>query len=444
MSEWLVYFSDEKYFSAYRSFSLSFVALDRVNSLYNKSISTEHYKQEERERKEGDRLLILSTRQTRDREERARKMAETQNLSLGKLRTEARSEEESQDNSILQNQRKFEEEKRRKRENELLEEKRKLKELQEKLERQKAEQRELERRKKQEEFSGKEEKLLESIEETEAVINDLKARIERNTNQYETTSRETLRLLGALEENQRFILQKEQESREWQSRYEASERLRKETEKAYQREAMERAREEAEMKLAELEAAIRIVDGDLIKKWKQKEFSKLLERIEAIKKDLEKSNFKTAMISLSQMYKELETVKQEACADEKSECQREHVAGCFLEALRYLGYEAEMRQNDPNDLRSSVVIQGKMPSRKGIEITLPLGEVYNIKFSGMEEKKCCSEEMALREIMAQAGIQSRALEPVNPSSGMPAGKPGMKLEFRDGNKRIELRQQFCG
>ena len=54
MSEWLVYFSDEKYFSAYRSFSLSFVALDRVNSQYNKSISTEHDKQKEREREEGD------------------------------------------------------------------------------------------------------------------------------------------------------------------------------------------------------------------------------------------------------------------------------------------------------------------------------------------------------------------------------------------------------
>ena len=207
---------------------------------------------------------------------------------------------------------------------------------------------------------------------------------------------------------------------------------------------MERAREEAEMKLAELEAAIRITDGDLIKKWKQKEFSKLLERIEATKKDLGKGNYKTAMIFLGQMYKELETVKQEACADEKSEYQREHVAGCFLEALRYLGYEAEMRQKDPDNPRSSVVIQGKMPSGKGIEVTLPLGEVYNIKFSGMEEKKCCSEETALREIMAQFGIQSRALEPINPSSGMPAGKPGMKLEFRDGNKRIELRQQFCG
>jgi hypothetical protein len=150
------------------------------------------------------------------------------------------------------------------------------------------------------------------------------------------------------------------------------------------------------------------------------------------------------MVSLSQMYKDLETVKQEACADEKLECQREHVAGCFIEALRYLGYEAQMHQKDSNELRSSVVIQGKMPSGKGIEITLPLGEVYNIKFSGMEEKKCCSEEVALREIMAQAGIQSRALERINPSSGISGGKPGMKLEFRDGNKRIELRQQFCG
>jgi len=444
MSEWLVYFSDEKYFSAYRSFSLSFVALDRVNSQYNKSISTEHDKQKEREREEGDCLLILSTRQTRDREDRARKMSEIQNLGLAKLKKEARSEESFQDNSVLQNQRKLEEEKRKKRENELLDEKRRLKELQEKLERQKAEQGELERRKKQEEFTGKEEKLLESIKETEAVINELKARIERNTNLHETTSRETLRLLGALEENQRLILKKEQESREWQSRYEASERLRKETEKAYEREAMEREREEAEMKFAEIETAIRIAGGDLMKEWKQEEFDRLQERIEAIKKDLAKGNYKTAMISLGQMYKELEKVRQEACADEKLECQREHVAGCFLEALRYLGYGAEMYQKDPNNPRSSVVIQGKMPSGKGIEITLPLGEVYRIKFSGMEEKKCCSEEMVLREIMAQAGIQSRALEPVNSSSGMPAGKPGMKLEFRDGNKRIELRQQFCG
>lgn len=444
MSEWLNYSYDGKYFVAYRSFSLSFVALDNVNSLYNKSISADHDKEVERKRKEDDNLLILSTQQTREREERARKLSEIQSLSLEKLKTKAISVGKQIDSSVFLDQRKIEDEKRRKRENELLEERRRLKELQEKLERQKAEQGELERRKKQEEFTAREEKLLESVEETETVINDLKARMDRNTKQQEATSQETLRLLGALEENQKIILQKEYESHEWQSRYEASERLRKETEKAYQREAAEREREEAEMKLAELEAAIRAAAGDLVKKWRQPEFTSIKEKAAAIKKDFSKGNYKTAMLSLGQIYKELETVRQEACADEKSECHREHAAGCFLDAIRYLGYEAYMKQVNPDDLRSNVVIQGEMASGKKIEVTLPLGEVYRIKFTGMEETKCCSEETDLMQTMAQYGIQSRRLEPADSSAGSPSGKPGMKLEFKDGNKKIELRQQFCG
>lgn len=444
MSEWLNYSYDGKYFVAYRSFNLSFVALDNVNSLYNKSISADHDKEVERKRKEDDNLLIISTQQTREREERARKLAEIQSLSLEKLKTKASIGEVQIDNSVFLDQRKLEEEKRRKRENELLEEKRKLKELQEKLERQKAEQRELERRKNQEEFTAREEKLLESIEETENNINGLKARIDRNTTQQEATSRETLRLLGTLEENQRIILQKEHESREWQSRYEASERLRKEAEKAYQREAAEREREEAEIKLVEFEAAIRVTNGDLVSKWRQNEFAGLKEKAAAVKKDYNKGNYKAAMLSLGQIYRELEAIKQEACADEKSECQREHVAGCFLDALRYLGYEAWMKQIDAGDPRSSVMIQGKMPSGKEIEITLPLREIYRIRFTGMEETKCCSEETDLMHAMAQYGIQSRRLEPAGPSSGSSYGKPGMKIEFKDGNKTIELKQQFCG
>jgi len=443
MSDWLIYSYDEKNFTAYRSFSLSFVALDNVNRLYNRSISTNQDEQVERKRKEDNNLLSLSTKQTRSREERARKLSEIQSLSLEKIKTKSFSGKET-DSSVFLEQRGIEGEKRKKRENELLEERRRLKDLEEKLERQKAEQRELERRKKQEEFTAREEKLLESIKETETLINDLTARIDRNTIQQETSSLETLRLLGTLEENQRTILQKEHESWEWQSRYEASERLRKETEKAYQREAVEREREEIEMKLAELEAAIRVADGELVKRWREKEFASLKEKAAAIKKDFSKGNYKTVMLSLGQLYKELETIKQEAYAGEKSECQREHMAGCFLEALRYLGYEAQMYQVEPKDPRSNVIIHGKMSSGRGIEISLPLGEVYSIKFSGLEEKKCCSEETALNELMAQFGIQARPLEPVSPSSGFPSGKPGMRLEFKDGNKKIELKQQFCG
>ena len=103
-----------------------------------------------------------------------------------------------------------------------------------------------------------------------------------------------------------------------------------------------------------------------------------------------------------------------------------------------------MRQEDPNDPRSAVLINAKRPSGVAIEIIIPFGEVYRIKFSGVtEEKQCCSQETALREIMEKFGVSSRALEPLG-HSDTPNGKTGMKLQFKDGKKQIDLRPQFCG
>jgi len=447
-----MYEKDGKYFFAYRSIDIYGIGVSNTTTLYESSISLEQKERKSREKSENSRIADILMQQTRDREERAIEMADNQNSVVERFRKERKEEKEEEvekpeTNMItatLESQRKAKEEEHNRKEKEQREEKRKLKELEEKLEKEKEKQRELERKGKQEQFTGKEQELLESIEETEEAISRLKSEMDAKMELADKNSRETLRLLEALRATQENILQKEQESLEWKQRCELSERLRRKTEESYNRERKTREKEEAEMRLTELESALKIADGELMRKWRQEELKEIAKKIMSIRNDFKNGNFGTVRLSASELCRKLEVLEEESSSDEKIECQREYVASSFLEALRYLSYEVDMRQKDLNDPRSAVLINAKRPSGIAIEIIIPFGEVYSIKFSGVnEERQCCSQETALREIMEKFGVSSRALEPLdNPDT--PNGKTGMKLQFKDGKKQIDLRPQFCG
>ena len=452
MSEFLMYEKYGKDFSGYRITAIHEIGVFNVTTLYENSISLEQKERKNRERRENSRATDILMQQTRDREERAREIADNQNAVVGRFKREREEEKEEEadkpeTNSFtetLKSQRKTKEEERITREKELLEEKRRLKELEEKLEKEKVKQRELERKGKQEQFTGKEQDLLESIEETKEAISRLKSEMDDKAKLADKNSRETLRLLCTLKTTQENILQKEQENLEWKQRCELSEHLRRKTEESYNCERKEREKEEAEMQLAELESALKIADGELVRKWRHEELNEIGKKITSIRNDFKSGNFGTVRLSASEVRRKLEVLEEETLSDEKIECQREYVATSFLEALRYLSYVVDMRQEDPNDFRSAVLINAKRPSGVAIEIVIPFGEVYRIKFSGVtEEKQCCSQEAALREIMEKFGVSSRALEPLG-HPDTPNGKTGMKLQFKDGKKKIDLRPQFCG
>jgi len=448
MSEFLMYEKEGKFFFGYRSTIAHEIGITSITTIYGNSISSEQKERKNRERHENSRIADIMMQQTRDREERAVEIAGIQNSVVMRFKRERDEEADKPATNpfteTLERQRKAKEEERIRKEKELREEKRRLKELEEKLEKEKEKQKELERKGKQEQFTGKEQELSELIKETEDAILRLRSEIDTKVKLDDKNSRETLRLLETLKTTQESILQKEQESLEWKERCELSERLRREAEGSYNRERKEREKEEAEMQLAELESALKIADGKLIRRWRQEELNEIGKKISSIRNDFKSGNFSTVRLSASNLRKKLKTLEEETLSDEKIECQREYVATSFLEALRYLGYVVDMRQEDPSDPRSAVLINAKRPSGIAIEIIIPFGEVYSIKFSGVnEERQCCSQETALREIMEKFGISSRALEPLGHSDA-PSGKTGMKLQFKDGKKKIDLRPQFCG
>ena len=452
MSEFLMYQTDEKGFSGYRIIVIHEIGVFNVTTRYENSISSEQKERKNREKSENSRIADIMIKQTRDREDRAIQIADIQDSVSERFKRERKDKREEDVDKpetnmfteALESQRKAKEEDRIRKEKEQREEKIRLKELEEKLEKEKAKQRELERKGRQEQFTGKEQELLESIEETKEAISRLKSDMDTKTKLADKNSQDTLRLLETLKTTQEDILRKEQENLEWKQRCELSERLRRKTEESYNRERKEREKEEAEMRLAELESALKIADGELTRKWRQEELKEIGEKIASIRNDFKNGNFGTVRLSASELRRKLEALEEEVLSDEKIECQREYVASSFLEALRYLSYEVDMRQDDPGDSRSAVLINAKRHSGIAIDITIPFGEVYRIKFSGVnEEKKCCSQEAALREIMEKFGVSSRALEPLG-HSDTPNGKTGMKLQFKDGKKKIDLRPQFCG
>jgi len=452
MSQFLVYEKNGKCFIAYRDTDIYGIGISNTMTLYETSISLEQKERKNREKSENSRMADIMMQQTRDREERAREISDIQNSVVERFERERKDKREEDVDKpeanmftkTLESQRKAKEEELITKEKERREEKRKLKELEEKLEKEKARQKELERKGKQEQFTGKEQELLESIEETEKAISRLKSEMDAKTKLADKNSQDTLRLLETLRATQESILQKEQENLEWKQRCEQSERLRRKTEESCNRERKEREKEEAEMRLAELESALKIADGGLMRKWRQEEFKEIGKKITSVRSDFKNGNFGTVRLSASELHRKLEILVEEALSDEKIECQREYVATSFLEALGYLSYEVDMRQEDPNDPRSAVLINAKRPSGIAIDITIPFGKVYRIKFSGVnEEKQCCSQETALRETMEKFGVSSMALEPLG-HSGIPHGKTGMKLQFKDGKKKIDLRPQFCG
>lgn len=456
MSEYLKYLLEKQGYIGYRKFLICETATVTISALYQENLFLETSQRKQKEENERSHIADLLTQQTRDREERARGITENQGNVVERIKKEQQREKAEElrrlqkntslFNDSLESQRKAAEQKRIKKEQELLEEKRRLKELKDKAEREKAMQRELERKREQEDFTSKEEELLESIEQTEQAISRLKSEIETETNLADKTNRETLQLLETLKATQQNVLHKEEENLEWKKRCELSERLRRETEEAFRREKEERQREEAQMQLAQLESSLTITDGNLMQKWRCEELNELKKEIADIRKDFEKGNFDTVRLTGPELHRKLEALEQQALADEKQECQREYVAKRFFEALKYLGYNdgLTMFQQNPKDPRSPVIIKGSLPSGKALELTIPFGDIYSIKFSGTnEERHCCSEEAALREIMEKFGVSNRALEPVNQHHA-PNGKPGLKLQFKDGNKKIELTQQFCG
>jgi len=455
MSQFSIYYKDGKCFISYETFYLQGIGKTNASTLYEANLSADRKQRADKENNTRTLLSELNVQQTREREERARRVAEAQKLAADRLKKAHEKEqdeerEKAKNKAILLNreldrQRKAKEEERLKNERELLEEKRRLKELQGKLEIEKARQKELERQKKQEQIIGKEQELLKSIAQTENAISRLKSEVDVKMSLAERNNQETFQLLENLKVAQQDILRKEELNLELNQRYTLSERLRTAAEQAYQHEKLERQKEEAKIQMTRIESLLKIVDRDLVQKWRKEELSQINVKISGIKKDFEKGNFSTVSLSIPDIENELQSIEHKAMEDEKIECQREYVAVRFLKAIKYRGYttETDMRLINPEDPRSPVIITGKFPSGcKAIEITIPFGEVYSIKFSGLnDEKTCCSEETILREILVQNGISSHAL--ASASASRPSGS-GMKYRFDDGKKKIELTRQFCG
>lgn len=455
MSQFLFYVKDGKYYVAYRETYTHGIGASSINAQYQDVISTEQDQRRVREDNERRRLADLNIQQTRSREERARgiegkqkavaeKIKEKQEITkeeaIKKLRADSLNSASS-----LENQRKKREQERIAREQEQFQERKRVKELEERLERERVEQRALERKRKEDELSGKEEELLHSIAATEQSILKLKSKIEEKSVIAERNDTETLRLLETLKQTQQDILHKEEENLEWKKRYEFTDLLRKETEKAYQRENEDRELEEAQMQLSRLESELNIINGAMAQKWREKEFVELKKRVADIKNDLKAGNLNAVNLLVAELHNGLKDLEQLVLTDEKIECQREYVATRFLETIRHLGYsKTTMFQQDPKDPRSTVIVKGEFESGKAVEIAIPFGDVYSIKFSGISEQRhCCSEESAIREIMEKLGVSSKILEPaVNFENNL--GKSGVKLQFKDGNKKIDLTQQFCG
>lgn len=453
MSEYLLYLSELKGHVGYRKYILYGIGLSVSNNLFEKSISEEMNQRQVREEADHNSALELLARQTREREERARKLAESQAAAAEKLKREQEREKEAKIrelqakketfNNTIKHQQKAKEEERQKKEQELRQQQIRMRELQEKLEREKARQHVLEREKAQEDFSSREDELLDSVRQTEIAISKLQARIQENTELLSQKNADTIQLLETVRRNQETILRKEEEGFEWQQRYQSSEKLRHEAQMTHEREEKERQKEEAETQLVKLEARLKVVDGNLMRKWYSKEFEAVKEKAKKLRLDFEQDNYETVRISFCGLSEELETLDQKVYKDEKTESQREHVAKSFLKALRHRCYKTNMLQKDPKDARSSVVIQGESPSGSKIEITLPFTEVYSIKFSGMKESKCCIEESEIREVMQKFGISWQPLDPLS-SSFIKNPGPGARFEFIDGDKKIKLTTQICG
>lgn len=453
MSEFLVYLLEEKGLVGYRRFSFYGIGLSMSDTIFTKNISEERNQRQVREEEGRNSALELLAKQTREREERARELAGNQIAVPEKLKEEQEREKAAKVkelqakkeafNSEVGRQRKTKDEEKKKKEEELRQQQIKMKELQGRLKQEKTKKDELVREKAQKNFSSRESELLDSIRETEIAISKLQARIQENLDLLSQRGKDTFQLLETIKRNQEAILRKEEEGFEWQQRYQSSEKIRQETQAAYEREEKGRQREEAETQLVKLEARLRVIDGNLIHKWYSKEFESLEQRASEVRRDFERGNYKAVGISLAGLLEEIETIDKKAYIDEKKECQRECLAKSFLKTLRYRGYNASMFQKDPKDGRSSVVIQGNAPSGSSIEITLPFGDVYRIKFSGMKESECCHEESAIREVMHKFGISWQALDPLN-LSFLKNPSPGARFEFRDGDTKVELTKQICG
>jgi len=455
MSQYLFYIKDGKYYLAYRGIYVHSIGVSSINAQFQNTISKEQNERREREDSERRRLADIIIDQTRSREGRARNIESNQKRVVEKIRQEQETTKEEAVKKLkadswnsansLEGQRKKREQERMAREQDELQERKRVKDLEEKLERQRAEQRALERKRKEEEFSGEEEELLQSIASTEQAISKLRARIEEKSAIAERNDAETLRILETLKRTQQDILRKEEENLEWKKRYESTELLRKESEIAYQREKKEREMEEAQMQIAQLESELSIINGAMAEKWRGKELAELKKKIAGIKIDLKAGSNNAVNLSSLELRNELKDIEQLILTDEKTECQREYVATRFLDTIRHLGYsKTTMFQQDPKDPRSTVIVKGEFESGKAVEIAIPFGDVYSIKFSGIsEQRSCCSEESAIREIMEKLGVSSKILEPaVNFNNNL--GKPGVKLQFKDGDKKIDLTQQFCG
>ena len=360
MSEFLMYQKDGKYFFAYRIIAIHGIGVSNITTLHENSISLEQKERKNREKRENSRIADILMQQTRYREERAREIADNQNSVVKRFKREREEEVDKPETNLftetLESQKKEKEEEHIRKEKELREEKRRLKELEEKLEKEKVKQKELERKGKQEQFTGKEQELLESIEETEEAISRLKSEMDTKVKLADKNSQDTLRLLETLKTTQENILRKEQESLEWKQRCELSERLRRKTEESYNRERKEREKEEAEMRLAELESALKIADGELMRKWRQEELKEIGKKITIIRNDFKNGNFGTVKLSASELLRKLDALAEETLSDEKIECQREYVAASFLETLRYLSYVVDMLCLSPAIMRIDYII----------------------------------------------------------------------------------------
>ena len=452
MSEFLVYLPGEKGLVGYRRFYFYGIGLSISDNIFAKSVSEETTRRLIREEESRDSALELLAKQTREREERAQKLAESRVAVSEELNEEQEREKTAKVkelqaqkeafNKEIEKQRKAKEDERKKKEEELRQQQFKLKELEEKLEGEKARKGALEKEKAQNDFTSRERDLADSIRRSEVAISKIQAKIEETVNLLSQKDANAF-LFETIKRNQEAILRKEEEILKLEQRYQSSEKSRHEAQAAFEREEKERQREETETQLAKLEEMMHVVDGDLSHKWCLKELESLKDKIATVRLDYERGNYQTVKISLAGLLGEVDKVDKKLYADEKIESQREHLARSFLEALRYQGYEAGMFQKDPKDPRSSVVIRGNTLSGKSIEITLAFGEVYSIKFSGMKESECCREESAIREVMHKFGISWQPLDLLN-QSFLKNPDPKSKFVFQDDGKKVELTKQICG
>src|SRR3989338_904983 len=95
MSEFLVYLSDQKGLVGYRLYTLHGIGLSFSDTLFERSISQERNQRQDREEESRNSNLELLAGQTREREERARKLAEIHTVDSEKLKKEQENEKEA-------------------------------------------------------------------------------------------------------------------------------------------------------------------------------------------------------------------------------------------------------------------------------------------------------------------------------------------------------------